>query len=107
MCGTLTPSMASRISTEWCAVTRQATGVSGYVMTQYVTLSNLPSVPVRRVSHPAGTFVNLRSAPNMNQNNVLVRVPHGTSVTIVSPGPDWCKVQYGGTTGYMMTYFLD
>lgn len=93
--------------TEWCAVTHQATGVSGYVMTRYVTLSNLPAVPTRRVKHPAGSFVNLRSAPGMNQNNVLVRVPHGASVTIVSPGPDWCKVQYGGTTGYMMTYFLD
>lgn len=93
--------------TEWCAVTHQATGVSGYVMTRYVTLSNLPAVPARRVKHPAGSFVNLRSAPGMNQNNVLVRVPHGASVTIVSPGPDWCKVQYGGTTGYMMTYFLD
>jgi uncharacterized protein YgiM (DUF1202 family) len=91
---------------EWCAVTDQYTGLSGYVMTQYVRLHNLPSTPVRRVYHPAGTFVNLRSAPNMMQNNVRLCVPSGSKVTILIPGPDWCKVKYNGTTGYMMTYFL-
>lgn len=92
--------------TEWCAVTHQDTGVSGYVMTRYVRLHNLPSVPTRKVSHPAGSYVNLRSSPNMYANNVQLRIPHGSTVTIVTPGPDWCKVQYNGQTGYMMTYFL-
>ncbi len=92
--------------TEWCAVTHQDTGVSGYVMTKFISLKNLPSTPTRKVSHPAGSYVNLRSSPNMNTSNVQVRVPHGSSVTIVSPGPDWCKVKYNGYTGYMMTYFL-
>lgn len=93
--------------TEWCAVTHQDTGVSGYVMTRYVALKNLPGTPTRKVRHPAGSFVNLRSSPNMYANNVQVCVPHGASITIVSPGPDWCKVKYNGYTGYMMTYFLD
>ena len=92
--------------TEWCAVTDQVTGFSGYVMTKYVKLYNLPSRPTRRVVHPSGTFVNLRTAPNMTQGNVRTRVPSGSVVTILSPGPDWCKVQYNGYTGYMMTYFL-
>lgn len=91
---------------EWCAVTDQATGVSGYVMTQYVTLYHLPSTPTRRVVHPTGAYVNLRSAPDMTQNNVRMRVPSNAMVTILAPGPDWCKVSYGGVTGYMMTYFL-
>lgn len=91
---------------EWCAVTDQYTGLSGYVMTQFVDLYNLPSTPARRVYHPAGTYVNLRSAPNMMQNNVRVRVPSGGNVTVLIPGPDWCKVKYNGITGYMMTYFL-
>lgn len=91
---------------EWCAVTDQTTGLSGYVMTQYINLYNLPATPTRRVYHPSGTYVNLRSAPNMTQNNVRVCVPSGSSVTILTPGPDWCKVQYGGYTGYMMSYFL-
>lgn len=92
--------------TEWCAVTDQASGLSGYVMTQYIRLYNLPSKPTRRVYHPSGTYVNLRSAPNLTQNNVRVRVPSGSTVTILTPGPDWCKVQYNGYTGYMMNYFL-
>ena len=92
--------------TEWCAVTHQDTGVSGYVMTKFVSLKNLPATPTRKVSHPAGSYVNLRSTPNMTTGNVQVRVPHGTNVTILAPGPDWCKVKYTGYTGYMMTYFL-
>ena len=91
---------------EWCSVTDQTTGVSGYVMTEFVKLHNLPSTPRRSVWHPNGTYVNLRSAPDMLNGSVRIRVPHGSSVTILIPGPDWCKVQYGGYTGYMMTYFL-
>ena len=92
--------------TEWCSVTDQTTGVTGYVMTEFVKLHNLPSTPRRTVWHPNGTYVNLRSAPNMNAGTIRTRVPSGSSVTILSPGPDWCKVQYGSYTGYMMTYFL-
>lgn len=92
--------------TEWSAVTVQNTGVSGYVMTRYLKLYNLPSTPKRTVYHPSGTYVNLRSAPDMTHSNIQIRVPTGRSVTTVSPGPDWCKVQYNGYTGYMLTYFL-
>ena len=92
---------------EWCAVTDQLTGISGYVMTQFIKLNGLPNTPQRRVVHPAGSYVNLRSAPDMTQSNTRVRVPSGSTVTILIPGPDWCKVKYNGTTGYMMTYFLD
>lgn len=92
--------------TEWCSVTDQSTGLTGYVMTRYITLHNLPSTPTKRVYHPNGTYVNLRSSADMNVGNVLTRVPSGSSVTIVTPGPDWCQVRYGGATGYMLSYFL-
>lgn len=92
--------------TEWCAVTDQNTGLSGYVMTRYITLKNLPQRPTKRVYHPSGTYVNLRSAANMDVGNVRVRVPSGSNVTVLIPGPDWCKVQYNGYTGYMLSYFL-
>ena len=92
---------------EWCAVTDQATGLSGYVMTRYITLHNLPSSPAREVDHPSGSYVNLRSAPDMSRNNVLCCVPHGQKVTVLTPGPDWCQVRYGNITGYMLSYFLD
>ena len=56
--------------------------------------------------HPSGTYVNLRSTADMTQNNVRTRVPSGSSVTVLIPGPDWCKVSYNGYTGYMLSYFL-
>ncbi|MCI5847208.1 MAG: SH3 domain-containing protein [Candidatus Limiplasma sp.] len=95
-----------RQGTQWCAVTDQSTGLSGYVMTRYIKLYGLPSSPTRRVYHPSGTYVNLRSSANMNLSNVLARVPSGSTVTVLTPGDEWCKVQYQGHTGYMLTYFL-
>lgn len=93
--------------TEWSAVTVKNTGVSGYVMTRYLKLYNLPSRPTRRVVHPAGgSYVNLRTSPDMTYGQIAARVPTGNSVTIMIPGQDWCKVTWNGYTGYMLTYFL-
>lgn len=92
---------------EWCAVTDQVSGISGYVMTRFITVYNQAASTTRLVKHPNGTYVNLRSTPSMNQSNIMARVPAGVKVTVLSPGSDWCKVQYGSMTGYMMTYFLD
>ena len=91
---------------EWCQVTNQTNGMTGYVMTAYIQLHNLPSTPWRTVSHPSGSYVNLRSSANMSINNVLSRMPSGASVQVLIPGSEWTKVSYGGTTGYMLTYFL-
>ena len=66
----------------------------------------MPSTPWRTVSHPSGSYVNLRSSANMSINNVLSRMPSGASVQVLIPGSEWTKVSYGGTTGYMLTYFL-
>ena len=93
--------------TEWSAVTVKNTGVSGYVMTRYLKLYNLPIRPTRRVVHPAGgSYVNLRTSPDMTYGQIAARVPTGNSVTIMIPGQDWCKVTWNGYTGYMLTYFL-
>ena len=93
--------------TEWSAVTVKNTGMSGYVMTRYLKLYNLPSRPTRRVVHPAGgSYVNLRTSPDMTYGQIAARVPTGNSVTILIPGQDWCKVTWNGYTGYMLTYFL-
>ncbi len=90
---------------EWCAVTVKDTGVSGYVMTKYIRLYNASSNPTRTVVHPSGTFVNLRQYDSLS-SKVLLRVPHGKQVTILSAGSEWCKVRYNGYEGYMLTYFL-
>lgn len=91
---------------EWSAVTVQDTGMSGYVMTQYLRLYNLPTTPTRTVVHPNGTYVNLRGTPDLSYGEVKTRVPSGRSVTILSPGAQWCRVKYNGYTGYILTYFL-
>jgi len=90
---------------EWCAVTDKETGISGYVMTRYITLYNTPATTKRTVVHPSGTYVNLRQNQSLTAP-VLMRVPHGRQVTILSAGAEWCKVSYNGTQGYMLTYFL-
>jgi len=92
--------------TEWCRVTVQSTGQSGYVMTKYIKLNNLPNKPTRKVVHPSGSYVNLRATPDLAYGQVLARVPSARQVTILVPGSDWCKVSYNGTTGYMLSCFL-
>ncbi|MGN1019159.1 MAG: SH3 domain-containing protein, partial [Aristaeellaceae bacterium] len=71
--------------TEWCKV-MTSQNVVGYMMTRYLTVYNLPGTPTMTVSHPQKTFVNLRSAPDMNAGKVLARMPHGAEVTVVAPG---------------------
>ena len=90
---------------EWCYIRYH--DLDGYVMTRYLKLYNLPSRPTRRVVHPAGgSYVNLRTSPDMTYGQIAARVPTGNSVTILIPGQDWCKVTWNGYTGYMLTYFL-
>lgn len=94
-----------RQGTQWCKV-RTGADVVGYMLTRYLTLHDLPGVPVMTVDHPQRTFVNLRSAPDMTKGAVLRRVPHGAEVTVVAPGDGWLKVEYDGVTGYIVSYFL-
>lgn len=91
--------------TEWCAVTMKDTGISGYVMTRYISLLNLPSAATRTVVHPSGSYVNLRQGQSLS-SSVLMRVPHGQQVSILSVGSEWCKVSYQGVQGYMLAWFL-
>ena len=90
---------------EWCAVTVKESGLSGYVMTRYITLYNTPATSTRTVVHPSGTYVNLRQNQSLTAP-ILMRVPHGRQVTILSAGSEWCKVSYNGSQGYMLSYFL-
>ena len=38
--------------------------------------------------------------------SILVQVPHGSTVVVLSAGKTWTKVRYNGYTGYMMTAYL-
>lgn len=91
---------------EWCKVRVDRTGKVGYMMTQYLTLYNLPATPTMTVDHPKRSFVNLRSTPSMSGNQILAHMPHGSVVTVLIPGDDWVKVIFNGYTGYAVTYFM-
>jgi len=95
----------NRQGTEWCAVAVESTGACGYVMTKYIKLYQLPATPSLRVSHPQGQRVNLRKGPSF-EAGVAMQLSSGTSVTVVAPGTEWTKIKYGGTVGYMVSYFL-
>jgi uncharacterized protein YgiM (DUF1202 family) len=89
--------------TAWCYV--QVAGQTGYMMTKYLSLSG--STSTKTVHNPnGGTYVNLRSSPEKQNYNVNVRVPVGAVVNLLSWGDEWSQVSYGGTTGYMMSWFL-
>ena len=90
---------------EWCRVQVVKTGDNGYMMTDYLKLVNLPETPVRTVTHPGGSFVNLRSESSMKAQ-VVQRVPDGTQAVVLIPGETWSKVRCGGVTGWMMSAFL-
>lgn len=60
------------------------------------------------VTAPSGNTVNLRSSKNTSSNaNIIARVPVGSTVTILSDEGQWCQIQYGSRTGYMISNYLD
>lgn len=91
---------------DWCRVTVAYDGARGYMMSRFLTLYGLPGASVKRVVHPKGTFVYLRSQPTQAVGTVITRVPHGSTVNVVSPDGAWTKVRYGTYVGYMASAFL-
>ena len=116
---------------DWCMVTYA--GTTGYVMTKYLTFAvndpspaaptstpvpgqttaptstPMPSLPsdgsTARVSTPHGSL-NLRASAR-DSAKVLRTIPQNDMVVVQQRGVDWCQVTYAGTTGYVMTKFLD
>lgn len=58
------------------------------------------------VTATSGATVNLRKTPSLS-GVLILRVPLGKTVTVVSPGEEWAYISYGNTKGYMMAKFLD
>lgn len=46
------------------------------------------------------------SASARNKDNVIALMPQGARVEVLVKGDVWCKVRYGGLTGWAMTGFL-
>ena len=88
----------------WCKVI--VDGKTGYMMSAYLKFYGMSSSSTATVTHPDRTFVYLRNGPSQQTGAVLMKVPHGATVTILTPGTTWSQVKYNGKTGYMMTKFL-
>ena len=53
-----------------------------------------------------GGILNLRTSPNAYSNRIT-GIPEGTVIQVINKENDeWCYVDYGGQTGYVMTKFL-
>lgn len=52
-----------------------------------------------------GGKLNMRLAPESNAY-VMQRIPDGTVLTVTERGAVWCKVQYNGQAGFVMTRYL-
>nr|MBR4280425.1 SH3 domain-containing protein [Clostridia bacterium] len=89
----------------WCKV--KVNGTTGYMMTEYLKFHGLSATATAYVKHPSGSYVNMRNAPSKSTGTVLYRVPHGTKITVLTPGSTWSQIKYNGKTGYMMTQFID
>lgn len=94
----------------WCGVTYA--GVSGYVMSEFLTFANeqqQPAAPSQgemraTVVTPSGSL-NLREMPRAG-SRILTRVPPYEVLSVQERGAEWCAVTYAGYSGYVMTSFL-
>ncbi len=86
-------------------------GLSGYMLDDYLQVSgssggsSVPEGDTAYVTSRNGLNVRLRSGPGKGYS-ILASYAPGTKCTILSAGNNWCRIQIGGITGYMMTEFL-
>ena len=90
----------------WYAVTAPD-GMNGWMLGTYLRFqsSGGSSSGNAKVKSQNGLNVRLRTGPGTGYT-VLGSYPPGTSVTVLSSGKDWSKVQIGNFTGYMMSKYL-
>ena len=92
----------------WYAVTTPD-GLTGYMLGDYLQVSGsggkIPKETTAYVTSANGLNVRLRSGPGKGYSIIASYAP-GTKCTILSAGKNWCRIQIGNYTGYMMTQFL-
>lgn len=84
--------------------------MAGYMLGEYLQVSGSSSGSTIQgdtayVTSRNGLNVRLRSGPGKGYS-ILASYAPGTKCTILSAGNNWCRVQIGSYTGYMMTEFL-
>ena len=94
---------------KWCQAVYD--GATGYVLTSYLVFSgaSVTQAPDTNVYtayvKTSGGSLNLRESASTGAR-VLTEIPYGTLVAVTSKGTQWCRVVYGGYTGYVMTDYL-
>lgn len=93
----------------WYAVTAPD-GLTGYMLGDYLQVygSGGGTIPVESTAYVTssnGLNVRLRSGPGKGYS-ILASYAPGTKCTILSAGNNWCRIQIGSYTGYMMTRYL-
>lgn len=96
--------VASR-GADWCAV--RYAGVSGHVMTQYLSFpgdASAEPASYATVVTQSGPL-NMRSQPTTG-SAVVVQIPRGAQVGVIAQSGSWSQVTYGGKSGYVMSGYL-
>ena len=84
-------------------------GLTGYMLGDYLQVSTgsgtVSADSTAYVTSANGLNVRLRSGPGKGYSILAAYAP-GTKCTILAAGNNWCRIQIGSLTGYMMTQFL-
>ena len=105
----------------WCQV--RYNNIDGFVMTKYLTIINssdsqttpptptptptvkpIPGLGSAIVTTTGGTL-NFRSGPSESAS-VMMQIPNGAALQLLTKGNTWCMVSYNETEGYVMTKFI-
>ena len=105
--------VTDRSNAEWYAV-KLSNGMTGYIFSQYIRLSNDSSSDAGSVpsteSTPAKTteYVNVRSGPGTNNTSKTV-IASGTSITVTDrSNSEWYAVKLSnGMTGYIFSIYIE
>ena len=105
--------VTDRSNAEWYAV-KLSNGMTGYIFSQYIQLSNDSSSDAGSVpsteSTPAKTteYVNVRSGPGTNYTSKTV-IASGTSITVTDrSNSEWYAVKLSnGMTGYIYSIYIE
>ena len=105
--------VTDRSNSEWYAV-KLSNGMTGYIFSQYIRLSNDSSSDAGSVpsteSTPAKTteYVNVRSGPGTNYTSKTV-IASGTSITVTDrSNSEWYAVKLSnGMTGYIFSIYIE
>ena len=105
--------VTDRSNAEWYAV-KLSNGMTGYIFSQYIRLSNDSSSDAGSVpsteSTPAKTteYVNVRSGPSTNYTSKTV-IASGTSITVTDrSNSEWYAVKLSnGMTGYIFSIYIE